>query len=235
MDASVDAQLQADDVAFTAADAALLRAIDEAGSVAGASEALGRSRARALARIEELEDAFGSLVERQRGGETGGGSELTSGATTLLARFDRLQAALAGTTRAEEYVVSGTVAERTGELGVVDTPVGSLRTRLVDRDDRPPIEVGGRVQVSLRADAVTLHDPADVPAASATSARNRIEGTVQTVDRGEAIGRVAVDVGTADPLVALLTTESLDRMGLDPGTSVVASFKATATRALGAG
>jgi molybdate transport system regulatory protein len=232
MDASVDAQLQADGVAFTAADAALLRAIDETGSVAGASEALGRSRARALARIEGLEDAFGPLVERHRGGETGGGSELTPGATTLLARLERLQAALAGTTRAEEYVVTGTVTERAGELGVVDTPVGSLRARLVDQDGKAPVGADSRVQVSLHADAVTLHDPADVPAASATSARNRVEGTVQSVERGDAIGRVAVDVGTADPLVALLTTESLDRMELTPGTPVVASFKATATRAL---
>jgi len=49
-------------------DAALLRAVHEAGSVAGAASELGRSRARALLRIEALEGAFGTLVERRRGG-----------------------------------------------------------------------------------------------------------------------------------------------------------------------
>ncbi|MFC6862012.1 TOBE domain-containing protein [Halomicroarcula sp. GCM10025817] len=233
MDASVDAQLQAEGVAFTAADAALLRAIDRTGSVSGASEELGRSRARALDRIQRLEDAFGPLVDRHRGGETGGGSELTASAERLLSRFARLQAALASTTSAEESVLAGTVTEREGELGVVDTAAGHLRARLVDR--RETVEVGAPVQVSVHSDAVTLHDPSDVPAASATSARNRFEGTVVDVERGTAVGRVTVDVGAESPLVALLTHESLDRMGLGAGDGVVASFKATATRALATG
>ena len=44
-------------VEFDGRDAALLRAVDAAGSVAGAASALGRSRARALSRIETLEGA----------------------------------------------------------------------------------------------------------------------------------------------------------------------------------
>ena len=232
MDASVDAQLQSGGVAFTATDAALLRAIDDAGSVSGASEALGRSRARALSRITDLESAFGPLVERQRGGEAGGGSELTETAASLLARFDRLQAALAGTSSAEEWVVAGTLRERTGELGVVETSAGSLRAQLVDRDSADPLAVGDTVEVSIHSDAVTLQDPSATPAAGATSARNRFEGTVAAVEHGEAIGRVAVDVGTEAPLVVLVTVESLDRLDLAVDEPVVAAFKATATRAL---
>jgi molybdate transport system regulatory protein len=52
------------------------------------------------------------------------------------------------------------------------------------------------------------------------------------VVRGEAIGRIAVDVGTDDPLWALVTTDSIDRLSVAEGDDVVASFKATATRAL---
>jgi molybdate transport system regulatory protein len=55
---------------------------------------------------------------------------------------------------------------------------------------------------------------------------------VSEVVRGESVGRVAVDVGTETPLWAILTTDSLDRMALDVGETVVVSFKATATRAL---
>jgi molybdate transport system regulatory protein len=91
---------------------------------------------------------------------------------------------------------------------------------------------GGTVEVSIRADAVTVELPAEAPAPDATSARNRFEGSVAEVVRGEAVGRVAVDVGTGTPLWALLTADSLDRMALSVGDRVVVSFKATATRAL---
>ena len=46
------AALIEDGVEFDGRDAALLRAVDAAGSVAGAASDLGRSRARALSRIE---------------------------------------------------------------------------------------------------------------------------------------------------------------------------------------
>ncbi|MFC6735594.1 molybdopterin-binding protein, partial [Halolamina salina] len=80
-------------------------------------------------------------------------------------------------------------------------------------------------------DAVTLHDPADTPTGDATSARNRFSGEVVAVDRGESVYRVSVEVGADAPLVALVTEESRDRLDLEPGRDVVASFKATATRA----
>lgn len=233
MDASVDAQLRADGVAFTAADAELLRAVDEHRSVSGATEALGRSRARALERIGTLETAFGPLVDRRRGGASGGGSELTATAGELLARFDRLRATLAGTANVEERVLRGTVTERDGELGVVDTGAGPVRAQLVGQSARDPPDVDSRVQVGVRSDAVTLHAPADSPPADSTSARNRIEGGVADIDRGTAVARVAVDVGGAEPLVALVTHESLDRLALEAGSRVVVTFKATATRAIG--
>lgn len=232
MDAGVEARLRADGVTFDAEDAALLRAIAEHESVSGAAEAQGRSRARALGRLETLEEAFGSLVERTRGGAGGGGSRLTPAARDLLARFDRLRAALSGTADVAETVLRGQVAERDGELGLVETDAGTVRAVLVDRrqgDDG--LEPGSGVQVSVRADAVTLHAPVDAPAGGATSARNRFSGEVVGVDRGESVARVAVAVGSAEPLLALVTFESLDRLELETGAAVVASFKATATRA----
>lgn len=232
MDATVDAQLRADGVEFTAADAELLRAVDDRGSVNGAAEELGRSRARALDRIGTLEDAFDSLVERQRGGADGGGSELTEAAQSLLARFDRLRATLVGTAAVAERVLLGRVVEREGELGVVDTDAGAVRARLVAQPAREPAGVGASVQVGVRSDAVTLYAPADSPPADGISAQNRFEATVVGIDRGTSIASVGVDVGGPDPLVALLTHDSLDRLGLADGSPVVVTFKATATRAI---
>ena len=232
MDATVDAQLRADGTTFTAADARLLRAVSEAGSVSGAAEALGRSRSRALDRIERLETAFGALVERHRGGASGGGSELTDEARALLTRFDRLRATLAGTASVAERVLPGMVRERDGELGVVETDAGVVRARLVAQPDRDRPQVDDSVQVGIRSDAVTLLAPADSPPADSTSARNRFDGKVVDIDRRTAIAQVSVEVGGPEPLLATLTHESLDRLGLDDGSPVVVTFKATATRAL---
>ncbi|SHG69264.1 TOBE domain-containing protein [Halobaculum gomorrense] len=226
--AGFEASLTAGEATFDGRDAALLRAIAAAGSVSGAASDLGRSRARALSRLEALEAAFGDLVERRRGGADGGGSRLTGNAEALLARFARLTAALAGTAGAAESVFDGTVTGREGELAVVDTGAGTLRALAVG-DSEPGS--GDAVQVSVRADAVTLHDPSETPSPDATSARNRFSGVASAVDRGDAVVDVRVDVGAGDPLAALVTVDSADRLGLREGSEVVASFKATATRA----
>jgi molybdate transport system regulatory protein len=228
MDPDVTPELRAGEVTFGAADARLLRTIDEHGSVSAAASELGRSRARATGRLDDLEAAFGSLVERTRGGTGGGGTELTPDARTLLARFDRLRTALSGVAAAEECVLEGRVLDRDGELATVGTPVGEVRALTPAEADR--------VQVSLRADAVTLHAPDEAPPAGGTSARNRLRGEVAVVDRGESVAHVRVLVDGADgavELVALVTLESVDRLGLAAGTDVVATFKATATRATG--
>lgn len=227
MDDAFDARLDAGDVAFDGSDARLLAAIAEAGSVSGAAESLGRSRARCLTRLRELEDALGPLVERRRGGSGGGGSELTPAGRDVLGRFDRLRAALSGTADVPETVLSGVVASVDGELCVVETDAGSVRAVATERAR----EAGETVTVSVRADAVTLHDPTDAPDEGATSARNRLTGTVRGVERGDAVATVAVDVGLGTPLRAFLTVESVRRLSLSPGTRVVASWKATATRA----
>lgn len=226
MDAGVEARLHAGDVTFGDDDATLLRAIAEHGSVSAATNELGRSRPRALGRLETLESAFGSLVTRHRGGSGGGGSQLTDDAHTLLARFDRLQTALSGTAHVAETVFDGEVLDRAGELGLVETRAGTLRA-LLDES----ATVGSRVQVSVRADTVTLHAPDEAPAAAATSARNRFTGTVRALDVGEAVVHVSLDVGPSLSLTALVTVESVDRLALVAGDDVAVSFKATATRA----
>lgn len=240
MDDAFTAAIVADGVRFDARDAALLRTVDERGSLHAASDELGRSYARVHGRVEDLEAALGPLVDRRRGGSDGGGSRLTDDARRLLARFDRLQAAFAGTAAAAETVFQGRVASREGELLDVATDAGSIRALGVAvPGERGRAEGAGvseppdEVQVAVRADSVALHAPADAPAADATSARNRVSGTVERVDRRTAVAEVAVDVGAERPLLALVTVHSVDRLGLTTGTDIVATWKATATRAVG--
>lgn len=222
-DGDFAAFVDADGVRFDADDAALLRAVDEGGSVSAAAEALGRSRARALTRLDELADAHGPLVERRRGGADGGGSELTDAARALLSRFDRLRAGYDAIAGATETVLEGRVTARDGELGTIETPAGAVRAICPPGADH--------VQVGLRADAVTLQAPDAAPPDGATSARNRFAGTVLDVERGQTVVAVTVDVGGPEPLAALVTADSAARLDLGVGTSVVATTKATATRA----
>jgi molybdopterin-binding protein len=58
------------------------------------------------------------------------------------------------------------------------------------------------------------------------SARNRLPGTITEVVKGEAAARVSLQVGD-NHMVALITRESADELGLEPGKQVMALVKAT--------
>jgi molybdopterin-binding protein len=58
------------------------------------------------------------------------------------------------------------------------------------------------------------------------STRNRMPGSITDVVKGEAAAKVGLQVGD-NYLVALITRESADEMGLEPGQEVVALVKAT--------
>lgn len=228
-----------DDIEFGTRDAVLLRTIHRTGSVAAAATELGRSRARALSRIEALEAAFGPLVERQRGGSGGGGSRLTETGRRLLDRYDRLSAAVSATATVPETVLSGIVREVDGEMATLETEVGQLRGL------HEGATVGDDAHLRIGADAVTLHEAGTVPEPDATSARNRVEGAVAGVDRGETVLTVRIDVSGDDAgshgdddgsdgggvtFQALLTEDSARRLDVESGCEVALTWKATATR-----
>jgi molybdopterin-binding protein len=58
------------------------------------------------------------------------------------------------------------------------------------------------------------------------SARNQLRGTVSSINRGEAIANVALDVG-GQRLVASITVEAVEDLGLSEGSEVLAVIKAS--------
>ena len=58
------------------------------------------------------------------------------------------------------------------------------------------------------------------------STRKRLPGTVTEVVKGEAAAKVTLQVGD-NHVVALITRESADELGLEPGKQVTALVKAT--------
>jgi molybdopterin-binding protein len=58
------------------------------------------------------------------------------------------------------------------------------------------------------------------------SARNKLTGTVTSITKGEAIANVALDVA-GQRLVASITVEAADELGLAEGKAVTAIIKAS--------
>jgi molybdopterin-binding protein len=58
------------------------------------------------------------------------------------------------------------------------------------------------------------------------SARNQLQGTVQSITRGEAIANVVLDVA-GQRLVASITVEAVEELGLAEGSEVIAVVKAS--------
>jgi molybdopterin-binding protein len=58
------------------------------------------------------------------------------------------------------------------------------------------------------------------------SARNQLRGTILEIRRGEAIANVVVDVA-GQRLVASITVEAVDELGLTEGSQVTAIVKAS--------
>jgi len=221
-----EAQLAVGDVTVTDRDVEMLRAIDRHGSMHRAAEELGRSYPHLQRRLVEIEEAAGSLTERERGGSDGGGTALTDAARDLLREFRRLQTELHGVASVTESILSGTVTERTGEIATVDTDAGPV-TALVPPDVTD-------VEVSIRSDAVVLRDPEQDTEETRTSLRNELAGTVTAVESGAAVAEVTVALDGGPELAALVTEGSKTNLALEPGRPVVASFKATAARGIDA-
>ena len=59
-----------------------------------------------------------------------------------------------------------------------------------------------------------------------TSARNQLKGTVRSVTMGAVMAEVTMDVGGAE-VVAAITKESAEKLGLASGAAVTAIIKAT--------
>lgn len=78
---------------FGPGKAALLRALDDFGTISSAAKALGMSYPRALKLIEQMNGAFSApIVEAQHGGKSGGGAVVTETGREILSLYEQLQA-----------------------------------------------------------------------------------------------------------------------------------------------
>ena len=94
--------------------------------------------------------------------------------------------------------------------------------RLPSRTD----DAGRRVVLGTDLAAFAATVAGDPAGPGDTSARNRFEGIVTRVLRGDVMSQVEVQSGP-HRLVSLISTEAVDALALEPGAPAVASVKAT--------
>lgn len=59
------------------------------------------------------------------------------------------------------------------------------------------------------------------------SARNQLKGTVTAIEIGAVMAEVTVDIGNGNEVVAAITKHSVESLGLEVGSPVVAIIKST--------
>jgi molybdopterin-binding protein len=116
-----------------------------------------------------------------------------------------------------ENIVPGRVRDVASGLAAVDVGSGVVETAT----DLPE---AAEVLVCLRPEDIVLSRQAD--AYPTASARNHLPGKVERLRPAGPYVRAEIDAGF--PLVALVTKQSLEELDLSPGTTVIATFKATA-------
>lgn len=129
---------------------------------------------------------------------------------------------------------SSFVADFTGAVVLTGTARAEPGVTVVELDGGGAVtstdEASGRVAASVFPWEITL-EPAGLrspPDRLVTSARNRLEATIVSVT--VVGGRARVGLSAGQPLVAEISEASATELGLQPGTAVVATWKAAATR-----
>jgi len=59
------------------------------------------------------------------------------------------------------------------------------------------------------------------------SARNQLRGTITAITLGTVMAQVNIDLGNGNEIVAAITVDSVERLGLEVGSEAIAIIKAT--------
>lgn len=232
----------------------LLTALDRTGSINRASREVGLQYKSAWLKLEQINNLLPfPLLRKQAGGSGGGGTCLTEEGKNLLQRirelhrtFAQFRSYLAGdpdsaletikTMRRIEMQISARnvwLGQVTSiDRGVVNSVVnivlkGGDRISSVITDNsvnRLKLAPGKELTVIVKASNVMLGhdiDPEEI------SARNILAGTIQTITPGAVNDEVIVDLPGGATVTSIITSASVKRLGLTPGTKISAIIKAS--------
>lgn len=103
---------------------------------------------------------------------------------------------------------------------------GAELTAVITRtsSDNLALEAGKEAIALIKASWVILADNLD---GIRLSARNQLSGTVKETKPGAVNAEIIVDIGNGDELTAIITMESMKKLGLEKGKPVTALIKAS--------
>lgn len=230
---------------------ALLEAISELGSISGAARRLELSYKGAWDAVQALNNLFEApLVEAAPGGRSGGAAALTPRGQAVLQALRRVSSEIEATlAKLESHVGASQGDDLFWSLGMKTSARNALRGEItaitpgaVTSEVTLKIADGVSIVATLtRRSIEDLQLAAGKPAIALikasfivlargenlrTSARNQIDGVVTSRDDGTLSSEIALDIGGGKTLVATLTRESADALGLAPGMTATALVKA---------
>lgn len=230
---------------------ALLAQIGECGSISQAARAAGMSYKAAWDAVDAMNNLAGEpLVERLAGGKGGGGTRLTPRGDQLVRNFqlleqehrrfvERLGEHAAGLD--EDYLLMRRVSMRTSARNQFFGTVASIKHGAVN--DEIELDVAGghkiiatithasTVELGLRVGAeafALIKAPAIIlgPDGMRCSAENRLTGTVTRLQPGAVNTEVVIGLPGGGSVVAIVTNDSSEALGLAADAQVCAMFSA---------
>lgn len=233
---------------------ALLRAVEEHGSITQAARAFGMSYKAAWDAVNTMNTLAGEpLVVRTTGGRGGGSSTLTERGRQLIARFEQLEAIHrrfvdlldeGALELGAELDIFRTFNMKTSARNELAGTVSALRTGAVNDEVELTLSGGEKIVAVITRDSTAALGlqpgvqafalvPASAIIVSAAgsdlrlSARNQLEGKVTALLPGAVNAEVRIELAGGAALVATVTLHSAESLNLAVGSPVVAIFKAS--------
>ncbi|MCC9624172.1 TOBE domain-containing protein [Thalassospira sp. MA62] len=235
----------------------LLDAIARLGSISAAAREIGISYKAAWDAVNVLNNLFARpLVLTSPGGRRGGGAEVTPEGHRTIAMHQRLSQSLRdmiadvetafARDMPPEYSTPSiwsflmkTSARNNFQGHITNIETGAINTEVTLRISDAiglaivmtnhsardlGLAVGQDAFALIKASTpILMTDSGDFR----TSARNRIVGTVQSVEPGAVNSEVVLDIGAGKTLTAIITDDSTENLGLQPGAPCCALIKAS--------
>ena len=233
----------------------LLAAIDRVGSLIRGAQEAGLSYKGAWEMLERAQRLSPRpLLEMSRGGGEGGGSRLTETGRVLLTAFYRLQEEnerfldtlnrefghdpvilqwlrrlfmkSSARNQWQGRVASVRMGAVTAEVEIILNGGATLYANVTNESVRTlGLEHGRDVIALVKAPMVMIITDAE---GYKLSARNQMAGTISHLQKGPVTTEVTVSLPSGDAVVATVTSESAESLGLAEGKSATAIFKASA-------
>ncbi len=235
---------------------ALLKAVDESGSINQAAKQMGLSYKGAWQMIERANNlAPKVLIATSTGGSKGGGTSLTAAGLSLLKLFTRLEQqhrqflqqlnqSLADD--ADVMLLLKRQVIKTSARNQLFGKITAIRRGAVNAEVFVTLKGGEPVVVSVTlsslsnlgasigSDAILLINAPDIVVVAGNderyrlSARNRLTGTVIRVQHDGVVSEVIIKLPSSETIAATVTQVSAEALALKFGSNVCAVFKTNA-------